>query len=290
MRARATRLVLLTALTLCCFAANSILCREALAGRTIDAPSFTALRLASGAVALGLLARLLGGARPRGSVGSALALFAYALCFSVAYLRIEAGAGALILFAAVQLSMVGGGLLRGERPTALEWLGIAIALAGLVGLTWRGLGAPDARGSALMVVAGVAWGVYSLRGRGASAPLALTAGNFALSLPLALGAGAYALIGSGIRMEARGLVLAILSGAFTTGFGYVIWYSVLPSLGATRAAVLQLSVPVLAAAAGVLLLGERLDARLLLAGGAILAGIAIALAGGSGRRSARQGP
>jgi drug/metabolite transporter (DMT)-like permease len=270
------RTAALTAAALACFAANSLLCRAALRPRLIDAATFTLVRVASGAAVLAALAlaRAPGGLR-EGSWASAAALFAYAATFSLAYLRLHAGTGALLLFAAVQATMIGWSLAHGAAMGAARWLGAALAAAGLALLTLPGAGSPDPAGAALMVAAGVAWGVYSIRGRSAADPAATTAGNFVRALPLA---AAFALAaGGGGRASAAGLALAAISGAVTSGGGYVAWYAALPALGAARAGTLQLAVPVLAAAAGVALLGEPITARLALAAAAILAGIALAI-------------
>jgi drug/metabolite transporter (DMT)-like permease len=272
---------LLTVLALVGFAANSLLCRAALAGggQLIDAASFTTVRLVSGALVLGVLLRLRGGRYQGGSSGSALALFAYAAGFSLAYVRISAGVGALLLFGCVQATMLGTGLVRGERPRPLEWAGLLLALGGLVALTAPGATAPDLAGAALMAGAGVAWGVYSLRGRGSTDPLAATAHNFLLSVPLTLALSA---VGAAVQVAphatARGVVLAVASGAVASGVGYSLWYAALPHLTATRAAIVQLSVPVIAATGGVLLLDETVTARLVGAGAALLCGVMLALA------------
>jgi drug/metabolite transporter (DMT)-like permease len=271
----------LTAAAMVAFAANSLLCRAALGGGHADAASFTTLRLAGGALALGLLARARGSARPRGGFawGSAAALFAYAIGFSLAYLRIPAGVGALLLFAAVQLTMVGAGLRAGERPGGLEWAGHALSIAGLVLLTRPGLARPDPAGAALMLGAGAAWGVYSLRGRGQADAVALNAAGFARALPLSLGASLVAVSAGAAHVSPTGVGLALASGAAASGLGYAAWYAALRGITATRAALVQLSVPPLAAAGGVLLLGERFSPRLLVAGLLILGGIALAVAG-----------
>jgi drug/metabolite transporter (DMT)-like permease len=262
------------------FAANSLLCRAALGDRSIDAASFTAIRLASGALVLAILAR--GRARGAGSWTSAAALFLYAAAFSVSYLRLTTATGALILFAAVQATMIAGGIRRGERPRAPEWLGFALAAGGLVVLALPGLAAPDPLGAALMAAAGLGWGIYSLRGRGAARPLAATADNFlrtlAFAAPLAI---AIALDG---HASARGAALAAASGAIASGIGYSLWYAALPHLAATRAALLQLSVPVLAAAGAALVLGEPITARLAAAAAAIVGGIALAVLAKQHRR------
>ncbi len=272
----------LTLLALIGFAANSLLCRAALENGAwrIDAASFTTVRLVSGAAVLWLLLQVRGGAKGerRGSWGSALALFTYAAGFSLAYVRIPAGVGALILFGCVQATMLGVGLFRGERPRPLEWLGLAMALGGLLVLRLPGATAPDALGATLMAGAGVAWGVYSLRGRGNADPLAATADNFLRGVPMTLGLSVVGLLVlEAPRVTPAGVGLAVASGALASGVGYSLWYAALPHLTAMRAAVVQLAVPVVAAVGGVLLLGETLTARLVGAGGALLCGVFLAL-------------
>ncbi len=277
----APRTAALTGGALVAFAANSLLCRAALAPRLVDAVSFTGIRLASGAVALGLLARIGAAGRasePReGSWISALALVAYAYTFSFAYFRIAATIGALVLFGSVQLTMIGWGIARGERPGPFEIVGLVLAFGGLVALTLPGAHAVDVPGAVLMAVAGASWGVYSLRGRGAKRPLAANADNFLRCLPFV------AVLGVAFVAQAsvdwRGAALAAVSGAVTSGIGYAIWYAALPGLSATSAAVVQLAVPVIAAAGAVVLLGEALSMRLVGAGAAILGGVAIAVLG-----------
>lgn len=270
----------MTALALVGFAGNSLLCRLALAAGAIDAASFTAIRLASGALVLLVLARGWRGGERSGSALSALALFAYAAPFSFAYLRLGAGMGALVLFGTVQATMIGWGVVRGERPGPIVWLGLALALGGLGGLVAPGATSPDLVGLASMSVAGVAWGVYSLRGRGAPGhPLATTANNFLYSVPLGAALVAAAAGLDGLDASARGVALAALSGGVASGIGYSLWYAALPGLTATRAAILQLLVPVLAAGGGIGLLGERLSLRLTLTGAAILGGVALAVRG-----------
>lgn len=257
------------------FAANSILTRLALGGGLLDAPSFTAVRLVAGAAMLSLLA----GRRLKGAAGgwvSGLALFAYAAPFSFAYGRIGAGVGALILFGAVQLTMISWGLVRGERPGPLLWTGFALAVGGLAALTLPGASRPDLAGAGCMAAAGVAWGVYSLRGRSAPDPVAANARNFLwASLWAALPVLAL------LRPETatpKGLLLAAVSGAVTSGLGYAVWYRALRGLGAVKAAVVQLPVPVLTALGAVLFLGEPVTGRLAGAGAAVLAGVALVLA------------
>lgn len=268
------RLALLTLLALLAFAGNSLLCRAALAQTSIDAASFTTVRLASGALVLWLLVQLRGSDRPgRGSWPSALALFAYAAGFSFAYLQLTAATGALILFGAVQLTMIGYALRSGERMRAVQVAGFLLACAGLVGLLLPGLSAPPPLAAALMLGAGVAWGVYSLRGKGAGDPLQVTAGNFirAAGIGVVLSAAAW----NHAAWDTTGLAYAVASGALASGVGYAIWYTALPFLRATTAATVQLAVPVITAIGGVLLLGEAPTPRLLLASIAILGGIAL---------------
>ncbi len=263
----------LTAATLVFFAANSLLCRAALRTGLADAASFTVLRLFSGVLMLAVLVWLRTRGWPRGgSWGSGLALAGYALAFSFAYLRIDAGTGALVLFAAVQGGMVGWGILHGEPPRRLEWLGLLVAIAGLALLARPGRAAPDPFGLGLMALSGLAWAAYSLRGRGARDPLATNADNFGRATLLALGA---LLLAPQQKLTPAGLALAAASGAIASGLGYTLWYAALRGLGSTQAAVVQLAVPALAAAGGVLLLGESISLRLALSGAAILGGIAL---------------
>ena len=264
-------------LALVAFAANSLFARLALGAGTIDAASYTAVRIGSGAAALWLIAQLTSrgtGRRVGGDWKSALLLVGYALPFSLAYLELTTGTGALILFGAVQATMIASGLAAGERPSARTWAGLVIAMAGLVALVMPGLDRASPLGALLMTVAGVAWGAYSLRGRRASAPLADTAGNFLRGAPLAV--AGLLIPGSGPMITTTGIGWAVASGALASGVGYAIWYRALPNLSATGAATLQLAVPVLAGWAGVVVLGEPVTARLLLAGAAILGGIALA--------------
>lgn len=272
----ALRPLLLTAAALTAFAANSLLCRLALRTALIDPAAFTTLRLASGAAMLWLLLALRGvSPRRGGDWPSAAALFAYAIAFSFAYVSLGVGAGALIAFGAVQLSMLGLGWWRGERPAPVQLVGLALALAGLVFLVWPGLTAPDPLGAALMLVAGLAWGVYSLLGRGKGDPSQVTAGNFLRTVPLALVCNLPFL--SRLHLEPAGVLYALASGAITSGLGYVAWYAALKHLTATRAAVVQLSVPVVAAFGGVLLLGEAFTPRLAIASCVILGGVAVTI-------------
>ncbi|MGH7585214.1 MAG: DMT family transporter [Gemmatimonadales bacterium] len=273
------RIAALALASLIAFAANSVLARLALRSGSIDAASYTSIRLATGAFALALLV-LAGGQRPteRGTWRGAFWLALYALPFSFAYLALSTGAGALILFGAVQLTMIGTGIARGERPTGREWVGLGVAVVGLLALVSPGVTAPPAWAALLMAVAGFAWGVYSLRGRGVADPLRETAGNFVRSVAFAV--PALLLARSGIHAGREGVLLAAASGALASGCGYAIWYAALPALTATRAAVAQLAVPAIAAVAGIALLGEPLTLRLLLSGCAILGGVALAVTSG----------
>ena len=271
------RTLLLTTVAMLAFAANSLLCRLALQQASIDPASFGSVRLVSGTLVLALIVRLRSGppAAARTDWFAAVMLWAYVACFSFAYLTLAAGTGALILFGAVQVTMFSVGLHAGERFTASAWTGLVLAVAGLLYLVAPGIAAPAPLGAALMAAAGVAWGLYSLRGRGAGDPVAATAGNFLRAAPLALGLSV--VYASSCQASAEGVALAIASGAVTSGLGYVVWYAALPGLSALRAATVQLSVPPLAAAGGVLLLGEVMSARLLLASAAILGGIGLVL-------------
>jgi len=268
----------LTGAAMCCFAANSLLCRGALGRSLLDAASFTSLRLASGAVALALLVRTSGRPTGKRDPRAAVALFAYAIAFSLAYVRIPAALGALLLFGAVQVTMVGRGIVSGERPGAAEWAGLVLSICGLVALTLPGLRQGDVLGSLLMLAAGAAWGVYSLLGRTSrNDPLGGNAVNFAWSVPLALAASLVAAASAPPRLSGEGIVLAVASGALASAGGYALWYGALRGLTATRAALVQLSVPPLAALGGVVLLGEHVTLRLALSATVILAGIALAV-------------
>jgi drug/metabolite transporter (DMT)-like permease len=269
--------VAFTAGALACFAANSLLARAALGRGLADAETFTVVRLGSGAALLVALAAARGGRRGTGSWTAGALLLLYALPFSLAYLRIPTGTGAFLLFAAVQATMIGASVVQGARPTLRQWIGIALALAGLAALARPGQGGTDPLGAALMVVAGASWGVYSLLGRSAGDPLATTADNLARSAALAAPFGLAVLLAGAARATIPGLLLAAGSGALATGGGYSLWYAVVPTLGATRAAAVQLSVPALAAGAAVVLLGEPVTPRLVASGAAILTGIALTL-------------
>lgn len=275
-----TRVILLTSLALLAFAANSILARAALTETAIDPVSFTAIRIASGAAMLWLIVRARPGlAHGRGSWGSALALFAYAIAFSVAYLSLTAATGALLLFGAVQVTMVSWSLLAGDRLAPRQWIGFALALAGLVWLLLPGLAAPPVVPAGLMIAAGTAWGIYTLRARRAGDPTRVTASNFLLaSIPAVVVALAFS---GRASLDSTGIVLAVASGALASGLGYAIWYAALKQIRTSTAAVAQLSVPVITAVAGAGLLAEPISLRLVLAGAAVLGGIALVVLKGN---------
>jgi drug/metabolite transporter (DMT)-like permease len=268
----------LTVLALIAFAGNSVFCRLALAGPIIDPASYTAVRLITGAVTLWIIAafrRKESFGKSGGSWISASMLFLYAVTFSFAYISLSAGTGALILFAAVQITMIAVGLYAGERPEILEWLGLFIAISGLIYLVSPGITAPSILGSLLMATAGIAWGVYSLRGRGASDPVGVTTDNFLRTVPLVI--GLILLWLSTLTITPMDFLWAALSGSITSGVGYVLWYAALPRLAATRAATVQLAVPVLAALAGVVILSEEISLRLVISSVAILGGVGLAV-------------
>lgn len=270
------RLFLVTALAMTAFAANSVLARLAMATGEAGPWSFTLIRLVSGAVVLALIVS------PRRAIGSGgwasgAALLLYAAAFSLAYLTLATGTGALILFAIVQITMIGWGILQGERLAAARWAGLALALGGLVWLLLPGLEAPPLIGALLMGAAGVGWGIYSLRGRGASQPTVLTAGNFARACVLAIVIAGPALLLSGEASPSiEGVVYALASGAITSALGYAIWYAALRDLSASLAAIAQLTVPAIAAIGGMVFLSEPLTLRFVIATGLILGGVALA--------------
>jgi drug/metabolite transporter (DMT)-like permease len=265
--------------SLIAFAANSILSRLALGRGTIDAASFSTIRLLSGALILMLLTRLTGRrtVEGQGSWRSGAALSLYAITFSYAYLLLDTGTGALFLFGSVQTTMIIFGLASGERPTTAEWLGLLIAIAGLIGLVLPGVSSPSPAGAALMAAAGICWGLYSVRGRGADNPIRITTGNFIRAVPFAIVVSVIML--PTLHISTRGLLIASLSGGIASGLGYVVWYTAMRGLTATLAATAQLAVPVLAAAGGVLFLSETVSARLMLSGLTILGGVGLAIFG-----------
>jgi drug/metabolite transporter (DMT)-like permease len=294
------RIFILTLVAMIAFASNSLLCRAALKESGIDPATFTFLRIFSGALALWLVMsvrRMLTVnraatplvdsfsnsppvARPSslryGNWISTVALFAYAAGFSFAYASLSAGTGALLLFAAVQATMILWALHKDERLNTIQIVGFVIAVTGLVVLVFPGLSAPPLAGSILMLGAGVAWGVYSLRGKGERNPATVTTGNFIRAVPFAAALSVAFIPWTHVNLA--GVTYAIISGSLTSGLGYVIWYSALPGLKAASAATVQLSVPVLAATGGILLLGEPITVRYMLASVAVLGGIALVVA------------
>jgi len=273
----------LTALAMIAFAGNSLLCRQALRHTTIDAATFTLIRILSGALCLWIIVLLRKGSFAKaGSWPSALALFGYAAPFSFAYLQLTAGTGALLLFGAVQATMIFWALRKGERFRAIQIAGLILAIAGLVALVFPGLSAPPFGGATLMFGAGIAWGIYSLRGKGSGDPMRATAGNFLRAVPMAALLSVVVLRSA--NFDRAGIIYAIISGGLASGVGYAIWYTALPVLKASAAATVQLSVPVLAAAGGIVFLGEAISLRFTLASIAVLGGIALVIVE---RRAAR---
>lgn len=280
---------MLTTVTMIAFAANSILNRMALTGGHIDPGSFLAIRLASGAAALCILAWLRGGIHwlaPGRTMGTC-SLLLYIIGFSYAYVSLDAGLGALVLFGGVQMTMFAGAAVSREAIPTQRWIGAAVAFLGLCLLVWPGsASAPNPVGIALMTAAAVGWGLYSLNGRGSRAPLADTAANFSLAAPVGLLVAIGVMPETGPTLTTTGILLAILSGAVTSGLGYALWYSLMPILGATRAAVSQLTVPVIALSAGAVLLGETVDTRTVLSAMLVLGGVALSvLAAGPSQRT-----
>lgn len=275
------KVVSYTVFALVAFAFNSILCRLALKTNEIDAASFTAIRLFSGAATLLLINLFFNkrktGAKRGGNWLSAFFLFLYAVCFSFAYVNLTTGTGALILFGSVQAAMIVAALVKGERPKILEWLGLFFALGGLIYLVFPGISSPPILSSILMSLAGIAWGFYTLRGRKSANPLTDTTGNFIRTIPMA------ALVSlpflSQIYLSQKGILLAVLSGAIASGVGYSVWYAALKYHTAVRAAILQLSVPILTAIGGVIFLSEEIEMRLILAAALVLGGIGLAIFG-----------
>lgn len=283
------KIVVLTAIAMLAFAANSVLARLAFATGGAEPLSYTGIRLASGAIVLFALLALRRAPGSRlvlgGSWSAAAALFGYAIAFSIAYVLLGAGTGALILFASVQVGILGWAVFKGDRPALLEWLGLAVAVAGFIYLVSPGLVAPHPLGTLLMIASGLCWAAYTLLGRGSQSPLTDTAGNFIRCLPVALALILASLVAQPLNPVAA--AYAVASGAIASGLGYAIWYAALPSLTRTRAAIVQLTVPAIAATGGVLLIGEPLTPRLVIASVAILGGVAFALVTADRRRRAR---
>ncbi|MEO8635716.1 MAG: DMT family transporter [Gemmatimonadales bacterium] len=282
-----SRTPLSTALALVAFAANSLLCRLALSRGVVDPTGFSAIRLIAGATTLAVLVRVRREAPipVAPSWTSAALLFLYALPFSFAYTSLSAGTGALLLFGAVQATMILAALRTSEHPRPAQWLGLISAFGGLIYLVLPGVTAPAPAGAGLMLLAGVAWGLYTLRGRGVGDPLGQTASNFARAVPMILIVSLFA--HRSIHLQPRGLLLAVLSGALASGLGYVLWYQALAGLSKVSASIVQLAVPILAAAGGIVFLGERVSLRLLLASVLVLGGIGLGILAGTGARTSR---
>jgi len=275
---QAARTIALTSSALVAFAANSLLCRVALRSESIDPALFSGIRLASGALLLLIVWRRSASnasVRLAGSWWSAIALFGYSTAFAFAYVGLSASTGALILFPTVQAALLLAGVRSGERPAAGQWIGLAISMAGLVYMVLPGLEAPPLASAALMVLAGLAWSLYTLRARGSGDPVGATAGNFTRAVPMGL--AALALYWARVSWSWQGVAWAVISGAITSGLGYVAWYAAVRHLTTTRAAIVQLAVPALAASAGVVMLGEAVTVRLVASGIAIVGGVALAI-------------
>ena len=270
------KLVLLAALAMTAFAANSLLCRMALVETDIDPASFTFWRLTSGALMLTVLV-VMRNQKPlkEGNMASAIALFVYAAGFSFAYISMTTGAGALLLFGAVQVTMISWGLFKGERMSTLQWGGFLLALVGLILLLLPNAAVPQLSSALMMLAAGIAWGVYSLKGKGAKFPIEATAGNFIRSTPLAL--VLLVIFWPGGEFHAEGMAYAVASGAIASALGYALWYSILVHIAAIKAATLQLSVPVLAVFAGWLFLDEPVTLRIILSSLAVIGGVAMVI-------------
>ncbi len=281
------RTFIFTSFALIAFASNSVLNRLALGGNTIDAGSYIAIRLVSGALTLWLINGIF--KRDFSLIRTAFIgvsfhrflpafyLFAYGVAFSFAYRSLSSGMGAFILFGTVQTTMLSTAILRGERPHISEWLGLVVAIGGLVYLVLPGLSAPDPVSALLMIIAGVAWAFYTLKGRGVKDPLETTALNFILSIPMII--ALIVLIFRQMHFSTEGVAYAIVSGALTSGVGYAIWYAALKGLKTTQAALLQLLVPIIAAVGGIIFLSENISSRLIVAGLLIILGVVLALLG-----------
>ena len=275
-----TRIVLLTGLALVAFAANSVLCRLALGEKAIDASSFTIIRLLSGAIVLLILFKIKNNelsSNSKGSWYSGIMLFLYAITFSFAYITLDTGTGALILFGSVQITMIALSLLSGNRLHFTEWLGVIIAFAGFLYLIMPGVTAPSTTGFLLMTVAGVAWGIYTINGKGSKNPLSDTTFNFLRTVPFII--IMLLVVLKDVNFTSKGILLAIISGGVTSGIGYTIWYMALKGLTSTQAAVVQLLVPVIAAFGGVIFIFEKITFRLTISSTMILGGILFVVMG-----------
>lgn len=271
---------ILTGLALIAFAANSVLCRLALKDEVIDAASFTIIRLLSGAIVLFLIiisTQKITRLSANGSWLASLMLFVYAITFSYAYISLDTGTGALILFGSVQITMILLSLIAGDRLHYIEWAGVIIAFTGFVYLILPGVTAPSPMGFMLMAAAGIAWGIYTLKGRGSQNPLMDTAYNFLRTIPLVILLTIITV--SNANYSSEGILLALLSGGITSGIGYTIWYIALGGLSATQAAVLQLLVPIIAAFGGVIFAAEAITGRLTISAAMVLGGILIVVLG-----------
>jgi drug/metabolite transporter (DMT)-like permease len=275
---------LLTGLALIAFAANSVLCRLALGNGAIDASSFTAIRLLSGAVALFIILSLKGsikesnkGTSSKGSWSAAFTLFLYAITFSYAYLSVDTGTGALILFGSVQITMIILSLISGTRLHFIEWSGVILAFTGFIYLVLPNITTPSIDGFMLMTVSGTSWGIYTLKGRGSKNPLMDTTYNFLRTIPFVVLLAVFTL--QNMAYSSEGIVLALISGAITSGVGYTIWYIALGGLSSTQAAVIQLSVPVIAAIGGVIFVSETITIRLVISATIVLSGILMVVLG-----------
>jgi len=271
--------VILTVFTLIAFASNSVLCRMSLGGELIDPVSFTTVRLVSGALMLIFVSKI-SNEKPlapekKSSWISGIALFIYAITLSLAYISLDTGIGALIIFGAVQVTMIGAGLKAGERPHPFQWLGLIAAFGGIVYLVSPGISSPDLYGAFFMMISGIAWGIYSLRGKNVKSPVFLTTFNFTRAAILTLIISIFAI--SWIQYKVTGIILAVISGSITSGLGYVLWYKALRGLSTTKAAIVQLPVPVLASFGGVIFMAEEVSVRLLISSALILGGVALAI-------------
>jgi len=277
---RTTKPLVFTTLALIAFAANSVLCRLALGGEAIDAAGFTCIRLLSGAIVLLCILKW-GGNKNRsstkGSWFAAFMLFLYAVTFSFAYLTLNTGTGALILFGSVQITMILRSHLSGTRLLLMEWVGVVVAFSGIVYLVLPGVTAPSLTGFSLMTLAGIAWGLYSLKGRGSTNPLSDTSYNFLRSIPFVIVLGLFFF--HDVHITRQGIILAAISGSITSGIGYTLWYIALRGLSATQAAVVQLSVPVIAGFGGVVFVSEQISLRLTLSALLTLGGILMVILG-----------
>jgi len=268
------QIFVLTSVVMIAFAGNSLLCRLALSQTGIDAASFTTLRIASGAIMLFFIVRMRrGSVAIEGTWTSAFALVVYAAGFSFAYVDIPVATGALLLYAAVQATMIGHGVWTGEPVGKVQLFGLLLAISGFVGLLLPGISSPPLLGAILMLSAGIAWGIYSLRGKASGNPIGMSAGNFIRAVPVAALLSVFMFRGA--EFDRAGVWYAVISGALASGIGYIIWYAVLPELKSTQAAIVQLSVPVITALGGAVFLGEVITSRLILASIAILGGIAL---------------